>query len=116
VMAYSTHHFVDLGAHRGEALEEALKPKYRFTSIWAIEPSSLAARELHKFRDPRVTVKNWGAWNINMVAKLHSAGSVGASLFPDKKKHWNLHENIQLKDILLFSMRNLQKEMKFFSR
>jgi FkbM family methyltransferase len=95
-------HYVDLGAHWGEALEEALKPAYRFTTLWAIEPSQMALKELRKFRDSRLRIEGWGAWNADSKATLHSAGSVGASLYPDKHQHWMRSEIVLLKDVLSF--------------
>ena len=31
--------FLDIGAHTGEALEEALRPIYKISKAYAIEPS-----------------------------------------------------------------------------
>ena len=43
--------FIDVGAHIGESLEEALRPIYDLNEVIAIEPSSFGYKKLIKFRD-----------------------------------------------------------------
>jgi FkbM family methyltransferase len=94
--------FVDIGAHFGEGLVEALKPHFDFNKVICIEPSSYACERLRRFGDSRIEIFNWAAWDKPGKSKLFSAGSVGGSLFEDKPQHWNTEEEVELRDILQF--------------
>jgi FkbM family methyltransferase len=80
--------FIDVGAHIGESLEEALRPIYDLNEVIAIEPSSFGYKKLIKFRDSRLTIHKTAVSNFEGETTLYAAGSVGGSLFPDKSRHW----------------------------
>lgn len=92
--------FLDIGAHTGEALEEALRPIYKINKVCAIEPSQFGNKKLAKFKDNRVEIFSLAVSNYNGTAKLFAAGSVGGGLFPDKNRHWN---NLEIVRVLKFS-------------
>ena len=96
---YEVRVFVDVGAHFGESLVEVLKPNYGFNRIICIEPSYIAQKKLAKFKDKRIEIERWGAWDQEEMAVLHSAGSIGASLYSDKPKSSANVEYIRLKSI-----------------
>ena len=91
--------FVDIGSHFGESLVEVLKPKYGFEKILCIEPSQLALSKLRKFRDSRLQIYGWGAWDRDGSAVLYSAGAVGGSVYSDKPRYGQRQEIISLRDI-----------------
>ena len=80
--------FIDVGAHRGEALEEALRPVYILDKFLVVEPSSTAFQKLNKFRDSRLTLFKFAVSNLNSKVTLYSAGSVGGAIYADKDRHW----------------------------
>lgn len=94
--------FVDIGSHFGESIVEVLKPSYSFDRIICLEPSSYAFAKLNAFKDARLEMHNWGAWEANVSGKLFSAGAVGGSLFDDKPQHWIREEIVELRDIREF--------------
>jgi FkbM family methyltransferase len=89
---------VDVGAHRGEILQEVLKPRYSFSQIYCIEPSSKGLRWLKRYKDQRLGIESWGAWSSNGEMKLFSAGSVGGSVFEDKNQVSDVLETIQVRN------------------
>jgi FkbM family methyltransferase len=91
--------FVDIGSHFGETLVEVLKPKYGFEKILCVEPSQLALSKLRKFRDSRIQIYGWGAWDREGSAVLYSAGAVGGSVYSDKPRYGKRQEIISLRDI-----------------
>ena len=106
--------FVDIGSHIGESIVEILKPKYDFDRVICIEPSSYAFAKLSAYRDTRLELHNWGAWDANVVGTLFSAGAVGGSLFDDKPQHWNREESVELRDIKEFFDENFSFENQIF--
>ena len=92
--------FLDIGAHTGEALEEALRPVYKISKAYAIEPSRFGNNKLAKFKDNRVEIFSLAVSNYNGTAKLFAAGSVGGGLFLDKQRHWN---NVEMVRVVKFS-------------
>ena len=93
---------IDIGAHYGETLDEVLKPQYSFERIICIEPSIIAIKKLEKFRDTRIQIEKWAAWDSDGELVLHSAGSIGGSLFSDKRISSNNYEVIKTFDFKLF--------------
>jgi FkbM family methyltransferase len=88
--------FLDIGAHTGEALEEALRPIYKIDKIYAIEPSQFGINKLAKFKDNRLKIFSLAVSNYNGFAELFAAGSVGGGLFSDKHRTWNKVETVQV--------------------
>lgn len=91
---------IDIGAHFGEALEEALRPIYKIDRVYAIEPSSVGIKKLLRFKDKRLKIHPIAVSNYSGEANLFSAGSVGGGLFSDKQRHWR---NTEIVKILKFS-------------
>ena len=91
---------IDIGAHFGEALEEALRPIYKIDRVYAIEPSSVGIKNLSRFKDKRLKIYPIAVSNYNGEANLFSAGSVGGGLFSDKRRHW---KNTEVVNVLKFS-------------
>jgi FkbM family methyltransferase len=90
--------FVDVGSHRGEVLPEVLKPIYTFSEVFCIEPSTLGQKSLSRYLDRRIRVMPWAAWSADGEMVLHSAGSVGGSLFPDKKQEKTTTEIVETRN------------------
>jgi FkbM family methyltransferase len=88
--------FLDIGAHTGESLEEALRPIYKLHRVYAFEPSTLALKKLMKFRDKRLRIIPLAVSNYNGESNLFGAGSVGGGLFSDKLTHWNKTEVVNV--------------------
>lgn len=105
---------IDIGAHFGESLEEALRPIYKIDCVYAIEPSSVAIKKLSRFKDKRLNIYPIAVSNYNGKANLFSAGAVGGGLFSDKRRHW---ENIETVNVVKFSewaMSNLSESENIF--
>ena len=64
-----------------------------------VEPSALALAKLRKFRDSRIQIYGWGAWDRDDSAVLYSAGAVGGSVYSDKPRYGQRQEIISLRDI-----------------
>ena len=77
--------FIDIGSHFGESLEEALRPIYDFDVILAVEPSTYCNTKLYKFKDNRIKFFQFAITDYNSEANLFGSGSIGASLYSDKK-------------------------------
>jgi FkbM family methyltransferase len=78
--------FLDVGAHTGETLRAVLDPRYRFDRIVCFEPSSMALERLGRFRSPRVEIVPYGLWRETGRRLLHDPGTVGASIFDEKRR------------------------------
>ena len=101
--------FLDIGAHIGESLEIAIKPKYSFDRLIEVEPSFHAIKYLRKYRDSRIEILPVGFGSNNGNVKLHGAGSVGASIHLDKTPWWNTSEIIQIVKFSTWFKSNIQK-------
>jgi FkbM family methyltransferase len=99
--------FLDLGAHTGEALEEALRPVYKIDKVYAIEPSQFGLSKLAKFKDNRIKIFSVAVSDHKGTAELFSAGSVGGGLFSDKNRHWNNTERVQVVKFSEWAIENL---------
>jgi FkbM family methyltransferase len=106
--------FLDIGAHTGEALEEALRPIYKINRVYAIEPSKFGIYKLTKFKDTRVKIFSSAVSNYNGVASLYAAGSVGGSLFSDKHRHWKNVETVQVKKFSDWAIANLSSSYNIY--
>lgn len=51
---------------------------------------------LRKFRDKRIEIVPFGFGEEDKTITLYGAGSVGGSIFPDKKSWWNTKESIRV--------------------
>ena len=87
--------FIDVGSHFGESLEEALRPIYDFDLVLAVEPSTYCHTKLHKFKDNRIKFFQFAVTGNNGEANLFGSGSIGASLYPDKKNNGKEIENVK---------------------
>lgn len=76
--------FLDVGAHQGETLEEALNPRWRFDRIWCFEPASACLPNIRRFTDDRVEIVNAGLGPRDETVELHDPGSIGASIHAAK--------------------------------
>jgi FkbM family methyltransferase len=101
--------FIDIGAHIGESLEEVLRPIYELHEVVAIEPSSFGYTKLLRFRDSRLTIHKTAVSNFEGETTLFAAGSVGASLFPDKSRHWSSNESVKVTKFSKFCYENINK-------
>lgn len=99
--------FLDIGAHIGEALEEALRPIYKIDKVYAIEPSQFGLSKLSKFKDNRVKIFPLAFSNYSAFAELFAAGSVGGGLYPDKYRHWDKVEIVQVVKFSEWAQQNL---------
>jgi FkbM family methyltransferase len=98
---------IDIGAHTGEALEEALRPIYKIDKVYAIEPSQFGLTNLAKFKDERIKIFPLAVSNYKGISKLFAAGSVGGGLFADKKRHWNKVEKVEVLEFSDWATSNL---------
>lgn len=75
-----------MGAHRGETLEEAVKPRWAFDRIWSFEPASVCHPDLGRYADadPRVEVVPAGWGSTDATIELHDPGTIGASIHAGK--------------------------------
>lgn len=105
---------IDIGAHFGEALEEALRPVYNIDRIYAFEPSSFANKKILRFKDNRLKIHPIAVSNYNGKATLFSAGSVGGSLFADKQRHWKNTEVINVFRFSEWAFSNLNRTENIF--
>lgn len=105
---------LDIGAHFGEALEEALRPIYKIDRVYAIEPSSVGKKKLSRFKDKRLTICPIAVSNYNGKANLFSAGSVGGGLFSDKQRHWKNTEIVNVFKFSEWALRSLNKNENIF--
>lgn len=76
--------FLDVGAHLGETLEEAVKPRWRFDRIWCFEPAAVCLPALARHADGRVKVVPAGLGARDETVTLHDPGSIGASVHAAK--------------------------------
>lgn len=106
--------FIDVGAHIGESLEEALRPIYDLHEVIAIEPSSFGYKKLLKFRDPRLTIYKTAVSNFEGKTTLYAAGSVGGSLFPDKSRHWPDSESVIVNKFSKFFQEYINKDSNIY--
>lgn len=87
---------LDIGAHIGESIEIACDRKYCFQKLYAFEPSTFGLKWLLKFKNRRVEIVPAGLGSTNRETTLFGAGSVGGSVYPDKKRHWSHSETIKI--------------------
>jgi len=78
--------FIDIGGHRGQALEVALNPKYGFDKFIVFEPSTRAITYLKNFNNKKIELYNFGLGNKNKKTILYNSGEPGASIFKSKFK------------------------------
>jgi len=88
---------IDIGAHIGESIEVAMKKKYNFSAIYAIEPSSYCQKYLKSYKDDRIHVCKFGFGSDNTQVTLFGAGSVGASIYQEKTPYWSTKETIEVR-------------------
>jgi FkbM family methyltransferase len=100
---------IDIGAHFGESLEEALRPIYKIDRVYAIEPSTIGINKLLRFKDKRLKIFPIALSDYNGKVNLFSAGSVGGTLFSDKKRHWKNIETVPVFKFSEFALSNLNK-------
>jgi len=79
--------FIDIGASYGQSTKVALNPIFGFDSYLLAEPSPECIKVLQKFRSKKVKIFEIGLSNRNGDAKFYGSGSLGASIYEDKKFH-----------------------------
>jgi len=72
--------FLDVGAHAGESLTEALDARHAFDVVFAIEPSK---RCILPEDSPRVNVQRLALSNHTCVSTLFGSGTAAASVYSD---------------------------------
>lgn len=72
--------FLDVGAHHGETVREALDPRYDFDLVVAFEPSSKCLIEPH----PKLRIERVALSDHSGRAQLFAPSTHSASLFGDK--------------------------------
>ena len=80
--------FIDVGASFGQTCEIALNPKYGFDEIFLIEPATECMKRLNSFKSKKISIFQIALSNTNSESLLFGSGSLGASLYPDKK-YWH---------------------------
>jgi FkbM family methyltransferase len=93
--------FVDVGAHNGETLHVALDPKWGFDRVFALEPASACQRALRGFKDPKLTIQPVGLGKESTNVRLHGAGLLGASIYPEKEQRVGAETLVSTEDIEL---------------
>jgi FkbM family methyltransferase len=88
--------FIDIGAHTGESLEEAIRGFYNFNSLHAIEPSSFGVQKIKKIKSKKIRIHKIGVADYRGSAVLYGSGAVGASLFQDKTQLWKRSESVNI--------------------
>lgn len=104
--------FLDIGAHIGESIETACDKKYNFEKLYAFEPSAFGIKWLLKFKNNRVIIVPVGLGNNNRETTLFGAGSVGGSIYSDKKRHWSNSETIKIIKFSDWFNSNIPKDCK----
>ena len=89
--------FIDVGGHRGQALEVALNPKYGFSQYIILEPSSAAFKFLKKFKDEKIKLYPFGLGNKQSQTFLYNSGTPGASIFINKFKNIVFKELVEIR-------------------
>lgn len=75
---------LDVGAHLGETLHEAMRPQWRFDRIYSFEPASACWTTLDACADARVQICRFGLWHQTTRMILHDPGLIGASVASQK--------------------------------
>jgi FkbM family methyltransferase len=75
--------FLDVGAHVGETLHQALDPRYDFARVVCFEPVEACWPALERLAQDQVEIRRFGLWKETCRLPIYGAGSLGASLFPD---------------------------------
>jgi len=77
--------FIDVGASYGQTAEIALNPKYGFDQIFLIEPATECLSRLNCFKSQKIIIFPIALSNTNNEMLLFGSGSLGASIYPDKR-------------------------------
>jgi hypothetical protein len=105
--------FIDIGGHRGQALEVALNPKYGFSQYLILEPSSAASKYLKKFRDDKIELYPFGLGSKQSQTYLYNSGTPGASIFIKKFKNVTSKELVDIRKASDFLRPYLQNSKVF---
>ena len=105
--------FIDIGGHRGQALEVALNPKYGFSQYLILEPSSTAFNFLKKFKDVNIKLCNFGLGGKQSQTYLYNSGTPGASIFINKFKNVISKELVDIRKASDFLRPYLQNSRVF---
>ena len=106
--------FIDIGSHFGESLEEALRPIYDFDLVFSVEPSTYCNTKLNKFKDNRIKFFPIAITDNNGEANLFGSGSIGASLYSDKKNNGKECENVKTMRFSDFINANTKSEDEIY--
>jgi FkbM family methyltransferase len=104
--------FIDIGAHLGESIEIAIKKKYQFSRIYAIEPSNYCQKFLRKYKDSRIHICQFGFGSENKKVTLFGSGSVGASIYLEKTPYWSTTEIIEVRKFSSWFNENIVEDCK----
>ena len=105
--------FIDIGGHRGQALEVALNPKYGFSQYIILEPSSAAFKFLKKFKDDKIKLYPFGLGSKQSQTYLYNSGTPGASIFLEKFKNVISNELVDIRKASNFLRPYLQNSKVF---
>jgi FkbM family methyltransferase len=110
--------FLDVGGHNGETLDVVLNPKYGFQVVHTFEPSENLFNILRKFRDRRLIAHKFGLGGKSEYRKLYGAGTVGGSVYSEKKffdeNCLNFVEEIKLVKVSNFILDNTTSDDLIF--
>lgn len=92
--------FIDIGSHTGEAVSEAIEPRYAFDRLHCFEPAASSRARFKPRRHPRVTLHPFGLWNQACDTTIFDPGSPGASVFSDKENvDTSVHEQCRFERV-----------------
>ena len=105
--------FIDIGGHRGQALEVALNPKYGFSQYLVLEPSSGAFKFLQNFKDDKIKLYPFGLGSKQSQTYLYNSGTPGASIYIQKFKNVISEELVEIRKASDFLRPYLQNSKVF---
>ncbi|MFW5469844.1 FkbM family methyltransferase [Knoellia sp. CPCC 206435] len=78
--------FIDVGAHVGETVEEAVRPRWQFDRVFAFEPVARNVEVLRSIPSHSLTVVDAGWWKEDALMDVHDPGDIGASVHAAKAR------------------------------
>ena len=78
--------FLDVGAHLGETVQEATRPRWQFDHVFAFEPVARNVEVLRTITSRNLTVVDAGWWKQDALMDVHDPGDIGASVHAAKAR------------------------------
>ena len=93
--------FLDVGGHKGETLEEVLRPEYAFSVIHCFEPSPRRYQALqtkfHSFIETKkLILHNFALGDRNQTVDFYGVETIAASLYRNHRDIFDKHTVIQV--------------------